>query len=152
MPLSSTPLPDVEMMSNQEHESSRPVTQEQRTAWVQLKKNRDQLCKQLETLERGHQDLSKFLLKAKRNNWIACTLVVIFTVLGWLLDASAWLRWYVLPITLFCCALLWFGGKFLDRLMQSKIANLSDFLQQTDAQIEKGRPIFETDHPQTNQP
>ncbi|MDT0215698.1 hypothetical protein Q9R35_00025 [Alcaligenes sp. AB3] len=138
-------------MSNQEYEPGRPVTQEQRAAWAQLKKDRDQLSEQVETLERGHQDLSKFLLKAKRNNWIACTLVVIFTAAGWLLDASVWLRWYVLPITLFCCALLWFGGKLLERLMQSKIANLSEFLQQTDAQIEKGRPIFETGHPQSHQ-
>lgn len=141
-------------MSHQEYEQPRSalaVTSEQRAAWVQLQKDRDQLYEQLETLNRGHLDLRKFLLKAKRNNWIACTLVVIFTALGWLLDASVWLRWYVLPITFFCCALLWFGVKLLDRLMQSKIANLSEFLQQTDAQIEKGRPIFETDHPQSDQ-
>lgn len=99
-------------MSNQEHEPGRPVTQEQRAAWAQLKKDRDQLSEQVETLERGHQDLSKFLLKAKRNNGIACTLVVIFTAAGWLLDASVWLRWYVLPITLFaapCCGLVGSG-------------------------------------------
>lgn len=141
-------------MSHQEYEKPRSdftVISEQRAVWAQLQKDRDQLYEQLETLERGHLDLRKFLLKAKRNNGIACTLVVIFTALAWLLDASAWLRWYVLPITFFCCALLWFGGKLLDRLMQSKIANLSEFLQQTDAQIEKGRSIFETEPPPSDQ-
>ena len=152
--LSSLPLPNVEMMSHQESEqtqSAPAVTSEQRAAWAQLQKDRDQLYEQVETLKRGHQDLRKFLLKAKRNNWIACILVVIFTALGWMLDASVWLRWCVLPITFFCCALLWFGGKLLDRLMQGKIANLSEFLQQTDAQIEKGRSLFKTDHPQSDQ-
>lgn len=128
------------------------VTQEQRAAWVQLKKDRDQLGEQVGVLERGHQDLQRFLLKARRNSWIACTVVSLCTAAAWFLDASVWLRWYVLPITFFGCALLWFGGRFLDRLMHSKIARLSQFLEQTDERIEKGRPIFETDHPQTDQP
>ena len=64
------------------------VTQEQRAAWVQLKKDRDQLSEQVGVLERGHQDLQRFLLKARRNSWIACTVVSLCTAAAWFLDAS----------------------------------------------------------------
>ncbi len=127
-----------------------PLTQDQGAAWEQLKKDRDQLRDQLTVLERGHQDLHRFLRKARRHNLIACVLVALFTVAAWALDASLWLRWYVLPIALACSALLWAGGKLLDRLMSSKIASLSLFLEQADAQIEKGQSIYETDHPRTD--
>ena len=127
-----------------------PLTPDQGAAWEQLKKDRDQLHDQLLVLERGHQDLHTFLRKARRHNLVACVLAALFTIAAWVLDSSLWLRWYVLPIALFCSALLWFGGKLLDRMMSKKIASLSLFLEQADMQIEKGRPSFETGHPQTD--
>ncbi|MEL4377557.1 hypothetical protein [Brucella cytisi] len=82
---------------------------------ARLTQDVDELRRQLAQLKLEQSALLAFIDRAHRRNILVVGFVSVATAIGWALDASEWLRWYLLAFTLLLCGVFTFGASGLER-------------------------------------
>lgn len=103
----------------------------------QLQQDVERLQREVTRLKRDQAALCAFRAKARLRNIVAMSLATLVTIAGWALDASAWLRWYVLPLTLVLCALFSIGATVVSRHGKANITRLDQLLSEANIALNK---------------